>query len=235
MAQKLEVFDATCLVFNKMNTLIDSILESPYTPDLIAVDFMSFRHDFFNVYDYMKSFNRLFPLIFYNDPLAPEGQRTEYWSGCILFSGYEADIQPLRKYLILLEELIESPQFGPYISLIQKPLPYPYANEDTKTNSNVFANEVNPEYKQTGKLIYSLRKKYSIPQGVFNLFEFLYKNLGNDISIEELINLYGGYKKKATLNSLKIALSRLRKTLESITEVQLDLLSTSNGYKLIEI
>lgn len=234
LAEKLEIIDAKCVLFTKPSQLTELILSELETPDLLVIDYLSFPHQFFSVYDYMKSLNKFFPLIYYNDPFAPSENRADYWSTQVLVSGYKDDILRFRKYFLVLQEAVSNPAIAPYISLLQPPLPYSdsSANEtiSSKQKIEMAESKVIPQIN-----IYAIKKKYGIPLGIFNLFSYLFENIENGVSVKELKNIYNPNKESVSENSIKIALTRLKGYLSKISEINMDLIYTGNGYKLVKI
>ena len=178
-----------CHLLNKHGTL----------PDLFVMDYTMFQHDMLNIYRYMREQDVIVPLIFYNDPYPPDGERVNYWlfQQARHFTGLKISPE-IRELLYAIQSAVESPEIKPYIPLIQAPLPFGEADICSQNPKiPVLPYNIN---------IYEIRKKTKMPPTIFNLFTKLVDRYNTCISrlrnylkkIKkyniEIIRLNGGYK-----------------------------------------
>ena len=111
-----------CFPFGSMSDLSLSLRSLNKMPDILIMDYMSFNHDIFNIYKYFEETNIKVPVIFYNDPCLLRSTRASHWKAQLEITQQKyitKDFSPFEPLFKDLEELIESKEFKPYISLLQ--------------------------------------------------------------------------------------------------------------------
>ena len=196
-----------CFVFQDFSDLTCEVMNQKKQPDLLVLDYLSFNHDLFNIYEFFSNKSIFLPVIFYNDPCLTRSTRTSHWLAqfeALLCKNIAKDFSKYEPLFIYLEELIESNEFRPYITLLQpaKELPQNYIKhrftlQYLKENSD--------------DCIYTFKERTSIPQNIFSLLKLMQKNKDMLLSIKDIQNLYKEIGKEITEKSIKVMLSTLRK------------------------
>lgn len=57
-----------CCLFTSKNEFLSTLKIMKKKPDLLVLDYRTYNHDIFNIYNYLKEISCPVPLIFYNDP-----------------------------------------------------------------------------------------------------------------------------------------------------------------------
>ena len=207
ISDHLEVKENLCFVFQNFSDLTCEVMNQKKQPDLLVLDYLSFNHDIFNIFEFFSKKNIFLPVIFYNDPCLTRSTRTEHWLAqfeALLCKTIKKDFTKYEPLLVYLEELIESDEFRPYITLMQpaKDLPPSYIKDKftlqyLKENSD--------------DCIYSFKERTGIPQNIFYLLKLMQENKDTSLSIKDIQNLYKENGKQITETSIKVLLSKLRK------------------------
>ena len=72
-----------CFAFETLEDLYSLITSMTKYPDLLILDYLSFNHDIFNIYTYLKSLDANLPVIFYNDPCLTRSTRAAHWKSVL--------------------------------------------------------------------------------------------------------------------------------------------------------
>ena len=203
-----------CIVFEKLDDLSSLIRSMAEGPDLLILDYLSYNHELFNIYAYLKKIQKQFPVIFYNDPCITRSSRIAHWKSMleITQNSYEnKDFSYLDEVFTKLEELILSKELSPYISLLQPPAKVPdsmikdkYTLQYLKDNSD--------------DCITSFRERNKLPNNLFYLLSLFQKNKDYPIKLQRIIELYEEYEKKISEKSLKVLISRLKSLIRADKE-----------------
>ena len=180
-------------------------------PDLLILDYLTFNHDIFNVYDYMDNLNIKVPLIFYNDPCLLRSTRALHWKTQLELTQArypKRDFSTYEPLLNELEALIEAKEFKPYISLLQAPQKVPAS---------------------------LIREKYTLqyPGNLFFLLSVLqeYKNL--ELSYNDIAEIYEKKGKHITKESLKVLMSKLKKIIHQDKECNFLIYHDKDRYQFV--
>lgn len=218
MAKTLENEGNTCVVMTDDTQFLFLLTDPQFRSDLLVCDFRSIPHQSFSIYGYLKEKACIRPVIFYNDPIPEKGRRTEYWlrTNETLFRKKFTELIPLLRRI---EEIIESPEINPYISLLQPPLSF------------------NPQQSDQRKIdITRYRKRNSLSPSQFKLFEYFYKNVNRKITVKELSKIIWPVSKRkgCNINSIYTYISRLRKAIKKDELVKIDIVRTDfASYEMI--
>ena len=195
-----------CIAFETLEDLSSLVRSMEKGPDLIILDYLSFNHDLFNVFTYLKNIHKPIPVVFYNDPCLTRSTRTAHWKAILELtqSVYEkTDFSYLDSVLERLEELINSQEFSPYISLLQAPEIVPdYLIKDKYTL----------EYmkEKSDDCITAFRDRTKLPKNLFYLLSLFQKNKDVPMRLENIIENYKNDGKEMTEKSLKVLISKLK-------------------------
>lgn len=218
-----------CFTFHKIEQIQDAIENLTLQPDLLILDYLSFNHDYFDIYQHFEKHKYYIPIVFYNDPCLMKPSRCEHWIMQISFkqnSYLKMDLELLRPILLDLEELIESPIIKPYIPLLSspKPLPPTFRRESStlsyleKTNSN----------------IYDFKNRTHLRAGLFYILEILYNNQTQTLTMEDIITIYQIDGKRMTKNSLKVLISQLRRKIREDGECGFLIYAENKRYRFVQ-
>ena len=200
-----------CFPFMMQEDISVSLQNLKKMPDLLILDYKSFNHDIFNIFDYLKKFNMKVPLVFYNDPCLLRSSRTQHWISIIetKFKPFEEEERKkYEKVLKDLEELIESDELRPYISLLQEPKEIPLS---------MIKDAYTLQYLKENKddCIFEFQKRTKLPNNLFYLLELLQKNKCLSLSFTDIADLYNKDGKSINEKSLKVLMSRLKSFIRS--------------------
>lgn len=196
-----------CLIFFSTSELIDEIANRKKLPDLLILDYLSFNHDLFNIYDSFANYHLMLPVIFYNDPCLTRSTRTSHWLSqleTIMTKAIPRDFSIFRPVFKELEMLIESDELRPYIPLMQKPAPLPKSYiKDAYTLQYL--------KEQSDDCIYTFKERNNLPENLFYLLKLLQKHKELLLNYSEIKDLYEKDGKSITEKSICVLMSNLRK------------------------
>ena len=195
-----------CIVFEKLDDLSSLIRSMDKGPDLLILDYLTYNHELFNIYAYLKKIEKQFPVIFYNDPCITRSSRLAHWKSMleITQNSYEnKDFSYFDDIFTKLEELINSKELSPYISLLQPPDPIPHTMVKDKYTLQYLKDN-------SDDCITSFRDRNKLPNNMYYLLSLLQKNKDLPLKVSDIIELYEQDEKKISAKSLKVLLSRLR-------------------------
>ena len=176
-------------------------------PDILILDYLTYNHDVFNVYDYLDKLGFKMPVIFYNDPCLMRTSRAAHWMTILettQIKYIQKDFSPYKPLLEELAELIESEAFKPYISLLQEPKPLPASLiKDAYTLQYLLENK--------DDCIYQFKERTKLPNNLFYLLLTLQRNKDMLLSLKDISNLYKKDGREITVDSLKVLMSKLKK------------------------
>ncbi len=216
LIKKLPVNDKNCIlskswydIFSKYHKKID----------LFVFDYRTFSHELFNLYEILKDNKITTPVIFYNDPFPESETRAKFWELQVYKQKNNISESKLNNYKYFFKELqkaIESIEIAPYISVIQKPLPFPGIKQNCN-DQNI------PQVFRPDKLPKSISPLFTI------LYNFKNQYIKPDFIQKELNKTGKQYK----ICSIYSYISRLRNYLEQQTNKHIDIINNKRGYKLI--
>lgn len=195
-----------CIVFEKLDDLSSLIRSMDKGPDLLILDYLTYNHELFNIYAYLKKIEKQFPVIFYNDPCITRSSRFAHWKSMleITQNSYEnKDFSYFDDIFTKLEELINSKELSPYISLLQPPDPIPHTMVKDKYTLQYLKDN-------SDDCITSFRDRNKLPNNMYYLLSLLQRNKDLPLKVSDIIELYEQDEKKISAKSLKVLLSRLR-------------------------
>lgn len=218
-----------CFSFYRVENLREMIEKTDSRAELLILDYMSFNHDFFDIYHFFERRKYHIPIVYYNEPCIIFPTRLEHWLAQINYKQnyyLKLDLELYRPILSDLEELIEAPEFKPYVSLLQDPKPLPKKLiHDQLTLNYIRENE--------NDCIYEFKKKIKLPPSLFYLLEILQKNKSVPMSLEEILLVYQKDNKQMTINSLKVELSRLRSKIRENPDCGFLINCTNQKYRFV--
>lgn len=213
-----------CIVFEKLDDLSSLIRSMDKGPDLLVLDYLTYNHELFNVYAYLKKINKRFPVIFYNDPCLTRSTRTAHWLTILELTqaSYEKkDFSMYEPVFQNLEELITSKELSPYISVLQPPKPVPYSMIKDKYTLQYLKD-------RSDDCISTFRERNNLPNNLFYLLSLLQKHKDTPLKLSGLIELYHLDEKKISEKSLKVLLSKLKSLIRADKECSF-LIHQDNG------
>ena len=200
-----------CIAFETMEDLSSLVRNMEKGPDLLILDYLSFNHDIFNIFSYLKKIQKPIPVIFYNDPCLTRSTRAAHWKALLELTQTEykkKDFSYLDSIFKKLEELISSEEFSPYVSLLQPPKTVPdYLIKDKYTLDYM--------KEKSDDCIKSFRDRNKVPKNLFYLLSLLQKNKDIPMRLSDIIELYKNDGKEITENSLKVLISKLKNLIRS--------------------
>ena len=141
LATELEAEGQNCRVFCDSEEFYARVLVSgPQKIDVLAIDFKTlgefpFFQNPFNPYTFLQNHNCVIPVVFYNDPFPEPDDMAFYWKvqNEQLYRGVlkEGSCEALLPVLLMLQNLVHSERYNPYISLVCKPLSWNSADNRT--------------------------------------------------------------------------------------------------------
>ena len=229
ISDHLQEKENLCFVFENFSEVTCEVMNQKKPPDLLILDYLSFNHDLFNIYEFFSKKNLFLPVIFYNDPCLTRSTRTAHWLAqidALLCKSITKDFSKYEPLFLYLEELIESDEFRPYISLLQpaKDLP-PDLIKDKYTLQYLKEN--------SDDCIFSFKERTNIPQNIFYLLKLMQKNKDMQLSIKDIQDLYKDNGKEITETSIKVLLSKLRKYIRDDHECNFLIYHEKDRYRFI--
>ncbi len=229
ISDHLQAKDNLCFVFQNFSDLTCEVMNQKKQPDLLVLDYLSFNHDLFNIYEFFSKKNIFLPSIFYNDPCLTRSTRTAHWLAqfeALLCKTIKKDFSKYEPLFIYLEELIESDEFRPYITLLQpaKDLPQSYIKDKftlqyLKENSD--------------DCIYTFKERTNIPPNIFYLLRLMQKNKDLFLYVKDIQDLYKDNGKEIKESSIGVLLSKLRKYIHNDHECNFMIYKEDNRYRFI--
>lgn len=203
-----------CIAFERLDDLSGLIRSMDKGPDLLILDFLTYNHDLFNVYEYLHKINKIFPVIFYNDPCITRSTRVAHWKTVLEITqpSYQSkDFSIYDGVFGKLEELILSKELFPYISLLQPPQPVPESMIKDKYTLQYIKD-------QADDCINSFRERNKLPNNLFYLLSLLQKHKGLPMKFKDIIELYQNDGKQISEKSLKVLISKLKSLIRADKE-----------------
>ena len=218
-----------CFTFNTLSDLSESVRNLKTMPDLLILDYLTFNHDIFNVYEYLDQINIKMPVIFYNDPCLLRSTRALHWKTQLEITQtkyFNTDFSTYDPLFEDLEELIEAKEFKPYISLLQAPQQIP---------ESLIRNKYTLQYLQENKddCIVSFRERTKLPNNLFFLLSILQENKNMELSYEDIAALYEKKGKHITKESLKVLMSNLKKIIHQDKDCNFLIYHDKDRYRFI--
>ena len=229
ISDHLQEKENLCFVFENFSEVTCEVLNQKKPPDLLILDYLSFNHDLFNIYEFFSKKNLFLPVIFYNDPCLTRSTRTSHWLAqfdALLCKSVAKDFSKYEPLFLYLEELIESDEFRPYISLLQPAKDLP---------SDFIKDKYTLQYlkENSDDCISSFKERTNIPQNIFYLLKLMQKNKDIHLSIKDIQSLYKDNGKEITETSIKVLLSKLRKYIRDDKECNFLIYHEKDKYRFI--
>lgn len=218
-----------CFSFYRLNYLREIIETTDNRPDLLILDYLTFNHAFFDIYHFFERRKYNIPIVFYNEPCLIVPERSEHWRIQIEYKQnyyLKLDLNNYKQILQDLEDLIEAPEFKPYISLLQPPktLPKKFIH-DQLTLDYIRENE--------NDCIYEFKKNIKLSESLFYILEILQKNKSEPMALKDILKQYEKDGKHITENSLKVEISRLRSKIRENPDCGFLINCQENKYRFV--
>ncbi len=212
-----------------MENLSALVRSMPKGPDLLIFDYLSFNHDIFNIYHYLKAINKPIPVIFYNDPCLTRSRRALHWKAILELTQEDflrKDYSIYDKVFDNLEELIESKDFLPYISLLQPPQSVP---------DNLIKDKYTLQYikENSDDCIKDFKERNKIPNNLYYLLSLLQKNKTLPMTLNNIIDLYKEDGKEISGKSLKVLISRLKGLIRADKKCNFLIYQENGSYRFV--
>lgn len=228
IAENIEETGEVCFKFSNSSSLAEFLTSIKHLPDLLILDYTCYNHEFFNIQPTLKSINKLFPVIFYNDPCLIHPKRSLHWETQLKLMYNITEKEQLEKYKQIFEKIetiVESPELKRYIPLMQTPLPFPKNESKTKTLFSKLQID-------TSLSLLNFKKRCNLAENLYYLLLLFYNNRETPLSIEEIIELYKKDKKQITEQSLRVSISRLKSKIAEDKENSFFIHKQNNKYKI---
>lgn len=218
-----------CFAFNTMSDLSESVRNLKTLPDLLVLDYLTFNHDIFNVYEYLEQINLKFPVIFYNDPCLVRSTRALHWKAQLELTQMHYDKKDFSSYEPLLkdlEDLIEAKEFKPYISLLQPP---------QKVPESLIRDKYTLQYLRENQddCIIEFKERMKLPNNLYFLLSILQENKNLELSYKDIADIYEKKGKHITKESLKVLMSSLKKIIHQDKECNFLIYHDKDRYRFI--
>ena len=218
-----------CFSFDTMSDLSVALRSLKTMPDLLILDYLTYNHDIFNVYEYFYQTNLQIPVIFYNDPCLLRSRRSLHWKTQLEITQrkyLQKDFTELEPLFSDLEELIEAKEFKPYISLLQPPQKLP---------DSLIKDKYTLQYLQENQddCIYNFKERTKLPGNLFYLLNLLQKHKDLELSYKDLEELYEENGRHITKESLKVLMSRLKKFIHEDKEFNFLIYHDEDRYRFV--
>ena len=229
IADHLSSKSETCIVFEKLEDLSSTIRNMKKGPDLLVMDYLSYNHDLFNVYSYLKAINKQIAVIFYNDPCLTRSTRVLHWKSLLEMTQplyQKNDFTVFDDIFEKLQELVESKEFSQYISLLQPP---------KKVPDSLIKDKYTLQYIKDNcdDCITSFKTRNHLPNNLFYLLSLLQKNKTVPVKLNQLIDLYKDDGKEITPRSLKVYISQLKNIIRKDKECCFLINQDNGAYRFI--
>ena len=196
-----------CFAFESTSDLSIALRSLSTMPDLLILDYLTYNHDIFNIFEYFNITNINVPVIFYNDPCLIRSSRTLHWKAQLELTQKKYLKKDFSLYTPLfrdLEDLIEAKEFRPYISLLQSPKKVPESFiKDKYTLRYIKENQ--------DDCIKDFRKRNKLPDNLYFLLTLLQKHRQFELSYKDIMELYEENGRHISKESLKVLMSKLKK------------------------
>ena len=219
----------TCYVIENLEKLFLTINNQQTLPDLLVLDYTSFNHDSFNAARNLTRHNKFLPLIFYNDPVLTRSHRALHWKAQIELLQCRCGEQDLSVYdeiFASIQTLIESKELRPYVPLMQPPKPLP----DELKKQRFTLDFIRKNLQDT---VIAFKERTKLPESLFYLLQILQEHKKEDMTLEEILEVYKKDGKTMKLESLKVLMSRLRNTIRKDLNCSFLILHENKTYKFI--
>lgn len=218
-----------CFPFLMQEDISVTLQNQKKLPDLLILDYMTFNHEIFNIFTYLKTLNLKVPVVFYNDPCLIRSTRSAHWMA-IMESMQpiinEKDLSIYTDVLKDLEDLIESEELKPYITLLQPPKQIPLSMVKESYTLHYLKENRND-------CIYQFLERSKIPKNIFYLLDLMQKNKDSELTLKDIASLYALDGKTITEESLKVLMSRLRKYIREDKECDFLIYHDENRFKFV--
>ena len=237
LARKIEKKGHTCLLFGDYTSYLKTISNSKQLPDLAILDYTLENHLISkNPYEALSEKKQYMPLIFYNDPCIAEGARVEVWKSFIESMANRdyapkdqfciPSIEEIEKILIMLDDFIESPEFRPYIKLMQQPKEFP------KQLTLDFLEETFTKKESFSLSLFELKEEMNLPDNLYTLFKIFFENKNTVLEPAKIQEEYAAQKAPLSEKSLAVLISQLRASLKKLSTRNFLIKKVPGGYKL---
>lgn len=221
-----------CLCFQNQQEVGTTLMKLKTPPDLLVLDFTAYNHDDFDIYNFFLKKKLCLPLVFYNDPCLTMSTRARHWKSQIMLNqnSKKEQVFKIEKFDEIfkdLEELVESDELSPYISLMQKPKPLPEYMIPKKYSLDYIKN-VKKDF------ILEFKKRASLPENLFYLLSILQANKDFLLSLSDIQKFYIRDGKEITENSLKVLISRLRSKIREDKQCKFIIRQTKGMYQFVK-
>lgn len=218
-----------CINFKSQNDFSCTLMRMKTKPDLLVLDYTFYNHDDFDIYEDLKEKGIILPLIFYNDPCLTMSTRSRHWKSQILLNQNFNKTIKIENYEPLfqdLQELVESEELSPYITLMQKPAPLPDFLIPKKMSLNYIKN-------LNSDCITDFKTRSGLSNNLFYLLSILQKHKEIALSLSDIQKIYERDGKHISQNSLKVLISKLRGKIREDRQCKFIIRKVDNLYQFI--
>ena len=218
-----------CIVHYTTEDLVTDISALKKMPDLLILDYLSYNHDIYNIYENFEKLNLNLPVIFFNDPCLTRSTRTNHWLAqleMLMCKTIYRDFSSYKPVFEDLEELIEAEEMQPYIPLLQKAKPLP---------ENYIKEQFTLQYlkEQSDDCIHSFCERNNLPANLFYLLDTFQKNRNLFLSYSDIKKIYEEDGKIITEKSLSVLISKLRKRIREDNQTCFLIYQENNKFKFV--
>ncbi len=219
----------TCYVYRDFMELFVSIINQKTPPDLLIMDYLSYNHDNYSIMETFDEKKISLPVLFYNEPFLNRSTRAKHWKSQISLLQNLSDEIDLNTYddiFLSLQNLIESKELRPYISLLQKPLPLP---------PELIKNKITLKFIKENQddCICSFKERNKLPNNLFYLLQIFQKHRKIGLTLEDIVKEYQKDGKTISPESLKVLISRLKTSIRKDSDCNFLILHEKKTYKFI--
>ncbi|MDD5930305.1 MAG: helix-turn-helix domain-containing protein [Spirochaetales bacterium] len=223
-----------CFCFQNQQEIGTALMNIKTPPDLLVLDFTAYNHDDFDIYKFFLKQKLNLPLVFYNEPCLTMSTRARHWKSQIMLNQNSQkehkkvlEIEKFDEIFKDLEELVESDELSPYISLMQKPKPLPEYMIPKKYSLDYIRNTKND-------FILEFKKRAKLPENLFYLLSILQANKDFLLSLSDIQRFYKKDGKEISENSLKVLISRLRSKIREDKQCKFIIRKTNGMYQFVK-
>ncbi len=209
-----------CTCVNSINDILQQIYYSSETADLFIIDYTSYDHDLFNIFQYSVSKNTHIPIVFYNSPVL------------VNFPDYCAYWQYINAAYFY--KTFNTETYTPIFLLIEQVCREHTGKISACTPGRTGPTSSSPAGQQgMTKSVHDIISNYELDHSSAILLELLYANKNSFVSKETILDYFKSKGYEITKSTLYSYISRLKNRLAAAANENIHISRTYQGYKLI--